>query len=68
MGDENSHSEKIWRDGEMSVIAGAIMSVVFDNQDRPEYQNLTNVYMFISDVSLSTPYARTPSAHSSSAR
>ena len=50
VGDENSHSEKIWRDGEMSVIAGAIMSVVFDNQDRPEYQNLTNVYMFISEM------------------
>ena len=50
VGDENSHSEKIWRDGEMSVIAGAIMSVVFDNQDNPEYQNLTNVYMFISEM------------------
>ena len=50
VGDENSHSEKIWRDGEMSVIAGAIMSVVFDNQDSPEYQNLTNVYMFISEM------------------
>ncbi len=50
VGDENSHSEKIWRDGEMSVIAGAIMSVVFDNQKQPEYQNLTNVYMFISEM------------------
>jgi len=39
--------ERIWNDGEASVIAGAIMSVVFDNRDSPEYQNLTNVYHFI---------------------
>ncbi len=38
--------EKIWKDGEMSVIAGAIMSVVFDNKNNPEFQNLTNVYTF----------------------
>ena len=42
--------EKIWRDGEMSVIAGAIMSVVFDNKEHPKYQNLTNVYSFISEM------------------
>ena len=34
----------------MSVIAGAIMSVVFDNKEHPEYQNLTNVYSFISEM------------------
>ena len=34
----------------MSVIAGAIISVVFDNRDNPEYQNLTNVYLFISEM------------------
>ena len=39
--------ERIWNDGEASVIAGAIMSVVFDNRKNPEYQNLTNVYHFI---------------------
>lgn len=50
VGDDNGHTEKIWRDGEMSVIAGAIMSVVFDNKNNPEYQNLTNVYMFISEM------------------
>ncbi len=54
VGDENSHSEKIWRDGEMSIIAGAIMSVVFDNKDNPEFQNLTNVYMFISEMCKTT--------------
>ena len=50
VGDNNSHSEKIWRDGEMSVIAGAIISVVFDNKEQPQYQNLTNVFMFISEM------------------
>lgn len=50
VGDDNGHGEKIWRDGEMAVIAGAIMSVVFDNKNRPEFQNLTNVFMFISEM------------------
>lgn len=35
VGNEDSKMEKIWRDGEMSVIAGAIMSVVFDNKEHP---------------------------------
>jgi type IV secretion system protein VirD4 len=39
--------ERIWTDGEASVIAGAIMSVVFDNRDNPKFQNFTNVYHFI---------------------
>jgi type IV secretion system protein VirD4 len=39
--------ERIWNDGQASVVAGAIMSVVFDNQEQPQYQNLTNVYHFI---------------------
>ena len=39
--------EQIWNHGEASVIAGAIMSVVFDNRNRPEFQNLTNVFYFI---------------------
>ena len=50
VGNEDSKMEKIWRDGEMSVIAGAIMSVVFDNREHPEYQNLTNVFSFISEM------------------
>ena len=38
VGNEDTKMEKIWRDGEMSVIAGAIMSVVFDNKEHPEYE------------------------------
>ncbi len=39
--------ERIWSDGESSVIAGAVMAVVFDNQNKPEFQNFTNVYHFV---------------------
>ena len=50
VGNEETKMEKIWKDGEMSVIAGAIMSVVFDNKNEPQYQNLTNVYAFINEM------------------
>lgn len=50
VGNESSKQEKIWRDGEMSIIAGTIMAVVYENKDNPEYQNLTNVYTFISEM------------------
>ena len=50
VGNDNSKMEKIWRDGEMSIIAGTIMAVVYENRDKPEYQNLTNVYTFISEM------------------
>lgn len=41
--------EKIWTNGEASIIAGAIMAVVYDNRhgDNRRYQNMTNVYNFI---------------------
>lgn len=47
---KDSHGERIWSDGEASVIAAAIMAVIYDNKDKPEYQNLTNVYYFISEM------------------
>ncbi len=47
---EDSHGERIWSDGEASIIAAAIMAVVCENKDNPEYQNLTNVYYFISEM------------------
>jgi type IV secretion system protein VirD4 len=40
-------TEKIWENGEASIIAGSLMAVVFDNQDQPQYQNMSNVYAFI---------------------
>lgn len=42
--------EKIWTNGECSVIAAAILCVVCDNKKRPELQNMTNVYWFISEM------------------
>lgn len=49
---QNSHGEKIWTNGEMSILASAIMSVVYDNQayDKKIYQNMTNVYHFIATM------------------
>lgn len=50
VGSENSKMERIWKDGEMSIIAGTIMAVVYENIEHPEFQNLTNVYTFISEM------------------
>ncbi len=50
VGTEQSNMDKIWKDGEMSIIAGTIMAVVYENRDNPEYQNLTNVYTFIAEM------------------
>lgn len=48
--EKNDHSEPIWTNGEMAVIAAAVMCVVYDNKNHPEYQNLTNVYNFIANM------------------
>jgi len=50
VGNEDSKTERIWRDGEMSIIAGSIMTVVYENIDSPQYQNLSNVYSFIAEM------------------
>jgi len=47
---DNVSNEKIWENGEKSIIAAAILCVVVDNIKRPEYQNLTNVYWFIAEM------------------
>ncbi len=39
--------EKIWSNGECSIIACSIMCVVYDNRNNQQFQNLTNVYHFI---------------------
>ena len=48
--EKNDKSEPIWSNGEMSIIAAAILCVVYDNKDKPQYQNLTNVYWFIANM------------------
>lgn len=42
--------EKLWSNGEASIIAASIMAVVYDNKapENKKYQNLTNVFYFIS--------------------
>lgn len=49
---EDSHNEKIWTNGEASIIASAIMSVVYDNRNgnNRRFQNISNVYFFISEM------------------
>ena len=45
-----AQGEKIWTNGECSIIAAAILCVVCDNRKRPDMQNMTNVYWFISGM------------------
>lgn len=47
---KSDHGEPIWTNGEMSVMAAAIMCVVYDNRTKPQFQNLTNVYWFMSEM------------------
>lgn len=42
--------EKIWNNGECSVIAFAVFCVAWECMDHPEYQNMTNVYYFIAEM------------------
>ncbi|MDR1892360.1 MAG: type IV secretory system conjugative DNA transfer family protein [Oscillospiraceae bacterium] len=46
----NKSKEPMWDDGTKSTIAAGILSVVYDNMDKPQYQNLTNVYFFLSEM------------------
>ena len=52
---EKQSGEKIWNDGEKSVIKAGIMAVVMENQKHPEYQNLVNVYNFLSEMCMEQP-------------
>lgn len=49
--------ERIWIDGQRSILTTAILAVVMDNQRRPEYQNLPNVHQFI--VNMTQPIGKT---------
>lgn len=50
VGKNDNERDKIWNNGEASIIASSIMSVVIDNQKNKKYQNLTNVYFFIAEM------------------
>lgn len=47
---KNSSSDPLWENGEKSIIAGSVMTILLENRDNKEYQNLTNVYSFISNM------------------
>lgn len=50
--------ERLWNDGESSMIAAGIMAVVYDNRapENKKYQNLSNVYQFL--VNMCKPIGR----------
>lgn len=54
---QDSHKEKIWVNGEASVLASAIMCVVYDNKEkeRRHFRNMTNVFYFISQMCTPLP-------------
>lgn len=43
-------TERIWLDGQRSVVTMGILAVVVDNQGHPEYQNMANAYRFIAEM------------------
>lgn len=47
--------ERIWNNGECSILACGIMCVVYDNRDNYKYQNLTNVYHFLGKMCTPLP-------------
>ena len=50
VGEPPEHGDKLWNGGEAATLAASIMAVCYDNQDHPEYQNLTNVFYFITEM------------------
>lgn len=50
VGEPPKNAEKLWNSGEASTLAASIMAVCYDNQSHPEYQNLTNVFYFITEM------------------
>lgn len=46
----SEHGEAIWTEGERSIISSAVLAVVVDNKNNPQYQNLTNVYQFLENM------------------
>ena len=50
VGEPPENGEKLWNNGEAATLAASIMAVCYDNQNHPEYQNLTNVFYFITEM------------------
>ncbi len=57
---QKGSNEPIWENGEKSILAFAILLVVIENKDKPQYQNLTNVYNFLSKMCISDENGKIP--------
>ncbi len=57
---QKGSNEPIWENGEKSILAFAILLVVIENKNNPEYQNLTNVYNFLSKMCISDENGKIP--------
>lgn len=47
---KQNHGERIWEEGEKSIMACCIIAVAYDNRNNPRLQNLTNVYHFVANM------------------
>lgn len=45
-----THTDPIWINGERSVLTTAILAVVINNPQNPEFQNLANAYRFLVEM------------------
>lgn len=43
-------TERIWLDGQRSVVTMSILAVVVDNMGHPEYQNMANAFQFLAQM------------------
>ncbi len=55
VGEKSDKGEPLWHNGELAVIAAAILAVCYDNIDKPENQNLPYVYEWITRMCESRP-------------
>lgn len=57
---KNDKGEPIWTNGEKAIIGACVLAVVYDNKDKPQYQNLTNVYYFLANMVKADSMNKTP--------
>lgn len=55
VGEKSDKGEPLWHNGELAVIAAAILAVCYDNIDKPQNQNLPYVYEWITRMCESRP-------------
>lgn len=58
----NDKTEPIWLDGQRAALTMAILAVVVDNVNHPEYQNLSNARQFVAKMCTPAPNGTLPIA------